>query len=133
MTTYTVPAGTYVLGDPCYTMDDEWLGWLDAAGIGGDELVAPIPGTEHTVVAFATAYGDGEWPVVESGRRTGREVCADAGLIGLVPLEWVQQSGQEVRPYQVVVTFTRQTTCKRAEDGTLKFGRYTVRTGGRGW
>jgi len=131
----TVPAGTYVLGDPCYSIDgktddgvDRWQEWLERAG-SGSILVAEIPGSEHVAIAFSTAYGDGYWPVRESGVKTDTMVGADAGLLGLVPAEYIRENHVIFGNDTKVVTFDKPTKCSMKDDGTLVFGRYSVKTG----
>ena len=55
--TITLPAGTYVVGDPCYTVPDAcWGDWLDAAGnedaTRPDILAATLDG--HPIVGIST-------------------------------------------------------------------------------
>lgn len=84
------PAGTYWVGDPCYSVpDDRWMEWLEAAEYdhpdrGDAPLIAELDGL--TVVGVSTAYGDGDYPsysLPEKGRKI--KFWVDAGMIGLVP------------------------------------------------
>jgi hypothetical protein len=95
-TRVTVPAGTYVVGDPCYTVPgDAWMAWLEASDYdipGRYHVLAAYVTTttltktgkertrKHLCVGISTAYGDGCYEDAE-----GREYAVDAGLIGLVP------------------------------------------------
>lgn len=92
----TLPAGTYVVGDPCYTIPGEaWMPWLEAADYeipGRDHVLAAYVTTttvtksgkertrKHLCVGVSTAHGDGCYTDQDD-----REYPVDAGLIGLVP------------------------------------------------
>jgi len=119
-----VPAGKYVLGDPCYSVPDEdWETLLHSC----DYFNKPI-GTvgDVQVLAFQTMYGDGEY---EDSR--GNKHSVDAGLIGLVPLEYAdltQINWGDEGP--VIVEFRHETNCYMyAKSGLLKFGAYEISTG----
>ena len=136
----TVPAGTYVLGDPCYNIYgsdsngiDRWDGWLERVGIG-DIMAAEVPGSDHVVVAFSTSHGDGCWVLRESGVKTQLKIAADAGMIGLIPVAYIQEQGQVISGLDQnivqVVHFNRTTRCHIKKDGTLVFGRFSIQTDG---
>jgi hypothetical protein len=76
--TLTVPAGTYWLGDPCYSVpSDLWIPLLESC----DFFNLPVGTVNgHKVYASPTAYGDGEYVGSD-----GYSYPVDAGLIGLVP------------------------------------------------
>ena len=85
---YTIPAGEYYVGDPCYGVPDaRWMEWLEAADYENVDrfLVADLD-DRHTVVGVRTAYGDGEYY-----DQAGRAYPVDAGLIGVVPVELVEE------------------------------------------
>ena len=85
-----LPAGEYLIGDPCYAFDnygpDYWGVWLDAT--------PTMPGTHSwprlmdaeiqgfRVVGMGTAYGDGAY-----NDQFGNEYGVDAGMIGAVPTD----------------------------------------------
>lgn len=120
--TITVPAGTYVLGDPCYSVgDDEWMPLLESCGYFCEEgsPIGTLPDGQH-VYAFGTAYGDGLYT-----DQFGHKFGVDAGLIGLVPTTAVKQGlSSEV----TTVTFFEPTEC--STDGeTLTFGPHVIPTG----
>lgn len=80
-----VPEGAYWLGDPCYAVrGDDWDVLLNSCNFF-DNPVGEIKGFK--VYASSTAYGDGVYPGL-----TGVEYPVDAGLIGLVPVEYVEQA-----------------------------------------
>jgi hypothetical protein len=124
---FYVPAGTYVLSDPCYAVpDDDWMPLLESC----DFFELPI-GTvrEHKVYAFSTMYGDGSYHGSD-----GFLYGVDAGLIGLTPIELVgeKEMGElfnEKFPLGTKVTFTERTHCYRTPEGLLKFGDIYIATG----
>ena len=117
-----VPAGKYLLGDPCYHIKDEhWDILLDSCEYFQNS-VGEIFG--HKVLAFSTMYGDGCY----SDNHTN-SFCVDAGLIGLIPWEYIEEFSVEVdEELAVVVTFEDDTKCY-SEEGNLVFGTIEIRTG----
>lgn len=84
-----LPAGTYLVGDPCYAFDtslrQNWLDWLADAWKDVDArrltiLDGRVKGMR--VVASRTADGDGDC-IDQDGHIYG----VDAGLLGAVPVE----------------------------------------------
>lgn len=85
-----LPAGTYLVGDPCYAFSndgpDYWGDWLNGtprteAHYSWPRLMdAEIGG--HRIVGMGTAYGDGVYY-----DQYGNEYSVDAGMIGVVPIE----------------------------------------------
>lgn len=125
-TRYIVPAGHYVLGDPCYAVPDNlWSELLESCDCFEDSAVGHAGG--HNVLAFSTAYGDGEY-YDDDGRGFG----VDAGLIGLVPVAMMTEkekqgiAGHNLSHY---VSFSDSVECW-AEDGVLHFGETTIDTNG---
>lgn len=124
VTVAIIPAGAYIVGDPCYFVpDDQWQPWLEAANYTYPSrehvLHAPVHG--HPVVGVSTAYGDGVY-VDEQGR----EYPVDAGLIGLTPIalaatDWRRDLGH-------LVTFDTEIAC-RYDDGKIHLGPITINTG----
>ena len=76
--------GFYV-GDICYALDDDTYDevW---GGANYDDGIYEVPGTGFSFAVAGTAYGDGTY--YDDG---GHEYSVDAGCIGLVPLELVEQ------------------------------------------
>jgi len=119
--TVYVPAGKYVIGDPCYTVPEaDWIKLLESC----DYFDRPIGiSGGYEVLAFHTQFGDG---VYRDQKRNKFPV--DAGLIGLVPVEYAKIDENKLYPTQYV-EFTQLTPCKREEDGTLRFGNVIIKTG----
>lgn len=108
-----IPANTYFLGDPCYAVrGDDWDVLLNSCDFF-DNPVGEIKGFK--VYASSTAYGDG----VYTGS-TGNEYPVDAGLIGLVPVEYVEQARATDTSLDAMhkITITKPTTFWYV-DGTI--------------
>ena len=127
-----VPAGKYILGDPCYAVPDgEWMELLESCDYFNTPIGtirrSPKSGTFNVmetfkVVAFNTRWGDGCYE--------GTDGClypVDAGLIGLVPVEAVDMDALR-DDLCTVVTFTTPVKCSSNGDGKLRFGSITIDT-----
>lgn len=120
-----IPAWTYVLGDPCYTLiesagDQFW----EEGKVNWNFYNTTIDG--YRIVAFSTAHGDGCYR-----DNLGREIGVDAGVIGLVPIELADPAKLarcSGNGYVHVVTFKRAVTCSRSATAVLKFGPYKIKT-----
>ena len=119
-----VPAGKYILGDPCYAVpDSDWDGLLQSCNFFENPIGYIKDGMQQfPVLAFNTRWGDGCYE--------GTDGCmypVDAGLIGLVPVELV--GTEELRSdLCTVVTFTTPVKCSSNGDGKLRFGSITIDT-----
>ena len=113
-----LPAGRYVIGDPCYHVpDEEWDHVLSESNFFEGQCWSHFEtkaGTKGTVVAFSTAYGDGEYEDA-----AGRKYPVDAGLIGIIPLDDVAADLDLSCAH--VITFTAPFTC-RERAGKISFG-----------
>lgn len=136
-----VPAGVYVMGDPCYSIPYEtpdgrnpWLGLLHSCDFFQDKPVGSVSvdGKEVKVAAFGTAYGDGYYAadVIDRAKiETDDSVYfpVDAGLIGLVPFD----AYGHVPKGCVKVTLTENTRFFVTEDNEICLsGVLTVPTAG---
>lgn len=125
-TSITVPAGTYIVGDPCYSVpNDMWADWL-ALATGYESvrretpLYAELNG--YPVAGICTEYGDGMYPASD-----GAQYPVDAGLLGVVHVGVAVVS---VSPDAVqTVTFDRPFECYRDEDGVVHIGHISIYTG----
>lgn len=128
MATYEIlgvrmPAGTYLVGDPCYAVaDDRWMEWLESANFrdDGQVLIAELDG--HPVLGIGTAHGDGVY-TDEDGKR----YPVDAGLIGLVPIEVAGGALTLRSDLNHVVTFNGPFDC-RYDDGVIRLGHIVIDT-----
>lgn len=120
----TLPAGRYVVGDPCYHVPDgEWNAVLEQSDFFEGQCWANFKtgaGLIGTVVAFGTAYGDG---VYEDA--AGREYGVDAGLIGVIPLHDVGAALDLSCAH--VIEFSAPFTCQSV-DGVIIFGFVEINT-----
>jgi hypothetical protein len=103
-TTFTLPAGKYYIGDPCYVISNhsKWIEFIESSGFFEDSPEAHIG--EDKFWAYETAYGDGSYWCSE-----GKELPVDSGLIGIVPLSVVEKYYRKnidsVNDFGVVVEF----------------------------
>jgi hypothetical protein len=115
-----VPKGSYVIGDPCYAVPDkDW----DALLLSCNYFESPIGYVKDgmqkfPVLAFGTKWGDGSYHGTD-----GNVYGVDAGLIGLVPVELVEDLSDHE-----VVNFSKNTLCVDDGSGKLKFGHITIDT-----
>ena len=116
----SMPAGTYIVGDPCYSISDErWMEWLERANYeNSDILEAELDG--YKCLGLGTMYGDGMYRDNE-----GHVYGVDAGLIGLVPIALCPDHDPHLR----VVKFNTDFTCYRGKSGRLRFGSIVIQTG----
>lgn len=119
-----VPPGTYVVGDPCYSVPDErWMEWLEAADYRNEHrdhiLAAELDG--RMVVGVHTSYGDGEYQDT-----LGNSFGVDAGLIGLVPIEVADKNS--VGDERVLVVLDEETEIGILEDGIITLGPHEIDT-----
>ena len=126
METVLVPAGTYLLGDPCYSVPDEdWDDLLGSCNYFMDSAVGTCPNGLQ-VLSFGTAWGDGCYR-----DNKGREYPVDAGMIGLTPVleGWNRTDCGCISEGDGVylVEFTQDTIC--SSDGKiLRFGSISIDT-----
>jgi hypothetical protein len=119
-----VPAGKYILGDPCYAVpDSDWDFLLQSCNYFASPIGYIRDGLqEFPVVAFSTRWGDGCYKGTD-----GNLYPVDAGLIGLVPAEVVDMEALR-SDLHTVVTFTTAVKCSTDGNGKLRFGHITIDT-----
>ena len=116
--TVEVPAGAYMLGDPCYSIPNEdWNELLVSCGAFQYKPIGELRGIK--VLAFNTAYGDGCYCDQE-----GNEYGVDAGLIGLVPCRLATKHAGGARR----LVFDQDFICKTDGQGRLIFGTIHIKT-----
>ena len=126
----TLPAGTYIVGDPCYTFENhgDWIKLLESGGLGSKEglpriMECEVPANELrkglSFVASGTAFGDG---VFED--QFGNSYGVDAGLIGVVPAKFylLGSSGNHLVEFDSPFTVAY-------EQGTITIGHLRIETG----
>lgn len=114
----TVPAGTYILGDPCYSIpEDEWDDILTETNYFNDSYGNLSDG--RFFLGFGTAFGDGVFTGSD-----GVDYGVDAGLIGLVeaPEEYVNEYND-----RSVIVFETETIVSN-DNGRMQFGNVFIDT-----
>lgn len=98
MATFTLPAGTYWIGDPGYVITDHdtWIKLIESVDYFNEPALAKVD--DITIVAGTTSYGDGCYT-----SNAGTYHTVDSGTLGIVPLdtvnkfhgnhEWLTKSG----------------------------------------
>ena len=121
---FTVPAGTYYLGDPCYAVPEEM--WDEYCEKSYPDNINHVPvvtfDTGETVYVFSTCYGDGCYRGSD-----GYEYGVDAGIIGLVPEALARREGCWDLGTKIVLD--RPTDCVSI-NGDMDFGVVTINTSG---
>lgn len=115
-----VPEGSYVIGDPCYAVPDkDWDDLLLSCNYFENPIGYVKDGLQKfSVLAFSTRWGDGSYHGTD-----GNVYPVDAGLIGLVPIEMVEDLTDHT-----IVEFNRDTLCVNDGSGNLRFGHITIDT-----
>lgn len=124
---YIIPAGKYWLGDPCYVIrSNDWIEFCNEFSSEEDKDNSYIKLKDVNVLAFPTYHGDGCY-----SDQNGNQFSVDAGLIGLVPHEYLENSSEsDSTSYDhlgTVVEFAEDTLCFTV-DGILTFGNYIIDT-----
>mgnify|MGYP001000765542 CR=1 FL=1 len=126
-----LPAGTYWIGDPCYTFPNEgnfrgkWNELLEVTEYFTISF-GELDNGKIKVWADNTAYGDGEYTSSE-GHRFG----VDSGLLGIIPKETTDYLGKDVEKLErlgLFKTFDQPFTIQFC-DGYFEFGELTILTG----
>lgn len=132
---FKLPAGKYYVGDPCYCFKDNWMRLLNASNYFDFRKKTPheelhgraghaIIFDGHPVAAFDTQYGDGSYKGSD-----GFCYGVDAGLIGVVGEALIERPMKEVQRLGTMVTFDRDFTVSRDEEGTITLGHIVIKTG----
>lgn len=123
-----LPAGKYVISDPCYVLEDSHYHRLLKATdyFGGRGGIFKDTDSDLKFCVFGTAYGDGTY-----FDNKGREYGVDAGCIGCIPYEMCDKS--KIGQYSYVEGFVddfevRNLPSDRASHGNLFFGSININT-----
>ena len=126
-TPVTFPAGTYVVGDPCYNLStaqyDEFLEstqYLKKVG----EISSTDGAKKFPIFAFYTANGDGRFDDL-----SGFEFAVDSGSLAIFPAEAME--GDEIDASTKVVTFTSPFEIYDSA-GVIVFGHIEINTNNGG-
>ena len=117
--TFILPAGTYVITDPCYVIE-RWDKAIADTNCFDDTGVFQMDG--YNYCGIGTMYGDGLYY-----DNYGIEYPVDAGLIGAVSVELVILEGK-CTDYKTV-TFDYPVKCGVDSEGTIFFGDIRIETG----
>ena len=125
ITSGTMPAGDYYVGDPCYAVPgDRWMEWLEAGNYDSSAsrwvIFAELDG--YPVLGCATAHGDGMYDGDD-----GKRYLVDAGLIGLVPVEVALPGDTPEGMGMVRVRFKSDFTFEN-DEGVIRLGHITIDT-----
>ena len=101
MKTFNLQADTYFVGDPCYAFSHDTNTWdliCNYLGHKSDAYAVPV---KNGYVHFGNTYiGDGSYQGSD-----GVEYGVDAGLIGVVPIDLVEVSEEELKELGSIKTF----------------------------
>lgn len=118
-------AGKYFLGDCCYAVPNDLWGELLNSCDYFEEPIGTVRG--YSILGLSTAYGDGYYPGSD-----GKSYGVDAGLIGLVPEEFIEKYPKRHRDHLEslgsFVEFSEDFECWN-DNGTLHFGHIFIETG----
>jgi hypothetical protein len=115
-----VKAGQYAIGDPCYAVPDkDWIPLLESCNYFESPIGYVKDGIQKfPVLAFGTKWGDGCYRGTD-----GKAYPVDAGLIGLVPVEIIEDTAD-----CELITFDKDILCINDGSGKLRFGNITIDT-----
>ena len=86
--TFTAPPGTYYIGDLCYALSDELYDGVFRDVGGYDPGLYQKKDSTDFFLVDGTAYGDGLYKSTDL-----KDFAVDAGIIGIVPISLVSESG----------------------------------------
>jgi hypothetical protein len=114
---FLFPPGFYYIGDLCYVMDKEWDEVCDITidGLGVIDGVFNLADGRKFGL-WGTAYGDGSY-----NDNLGREYPVDAGLIGIIAVEDIDESEKENLKLGNITHFKNPFVVKCSE-GKFNFG-----------
>lgn len=116
---FILPAGTYVITDPCYVIE-RWDKTISDTNCFNEPGVFQMDG--HVYCGIGTMYGDGLYY-----DNYGIQYPVDSGLIGAVSVELVILE-RKCTDYKTV-TFDTPVECGCDSDGTIYFGNIRIPTG----
>lgn len=94
----SLPAGDYILGDPCYSLSDPvWLRVVEALDdLREGMFFVELPdGRSFTAVFFSPQDGDGMYEI--AGR--DESLLVDSGLLALLPTTLIDEVGKSEENY----------------------------------
>ena len=124
--------GAFINTDPCYIFGEsheKWLSILNATNYFDGYCV--VEG--YAMFGAGTQHGDGQYLDEEN-----RTYSVDAGLLSAIPMGLARKFGYNKnrieselvkRGHANIVRFDTDFECSRDENGTIKFGHITIKTG----
>lgn len=117
------PSGKYYIGDPCYVVsDDNWHNLLEETDYFRNEEQSY---RGFRILAGDTAYGDGTY-----SDNYGREYPVDAGLIGIMPIDVIDNDKYDLTKNYCPGNFI-DFECNfivTIDNGVFKFGNIIIDT-----
>ncbi len=117
----SLPPGTYYIGDLCYAIED-WDAFCKLTIKGNECIYGEFPWKTGKLWQHGTAYGDGCYEDQE-----GNEYGVDAGLIGVLPIEFADKTEYELSELGRVQEFPNGLECSY-EDGIFYIGYLRIDT-----
>lgn len=123
----TLPAGEYIVGDPCYFVHEElWEEFTKEffkVQNGGKYISFKFKG--RLVFVAGTEHGDG---VYEDD--AGRNYPVDSGLIGAIPADMFKQNQSQLDDFHHLISFERDFDVgfDDEEESTIFFGGINIKT-----
>jgi hypothetical protein len=116
--------GKYYVGDLCYALGDRWGEFCDLTIKGNEVLDGGFKFEDGTRFwTHGTMYGDGTYH-----DNKGREYWVDAGLIGVVSADDIDEPGKQIQGGQFI-DFTEQFE-PYYQDGVFFIGNVKIDTSG---
>ena len=119
-----MPAGKYVISDLCYILRDEWTEFCEITIDGHSVLDGEFTLKDgRRFATYGTKYGDGTYKA-----SNGAELSVDAGLIGCIKLEDIDQTNPRNHvDYGTIVEFNHPFDTYE-ENGVIHFGHISIDT-----
>lgn len=117
------PRGRYFIGDPCYCFGDKTWNEIGRQTNGFHDTTIMAELGEFTMWSEGTAYGDGEYH-----DQHGNSYSVDAGLIGVTPMELVEDKGYDLSDLGLVYEFHHEFTVESDGHGRFNIGHIIIDT-----
>lgn len=118
-------AGTYYVGDLCYVLNSRWNEFCDVTISGSHVLSGEMEFKDGTsFAAYSTKWGDGQY-----NDQDGHRYCVDAGLIGCISVEHIDEDLRDSKDDfgGRIVTFDKDFETWE-DDGLIRIGHIEIDT-----
>ena len=124
---YTLPSGTYFIGDPCYMFSHDTPSWNTICNISFNPENSKLGGklitfNDRQIFTGNTAYGDGNYEGSD-----GYVYGVDAGILGATPIELNEGKYEDLTTLGTIVTFDTPFECSW-EAGVVTIGHIVIDT-----